>query len=144
MMDFDQWVCNCNGNGCRWKINGSIQSIDFVDPVTQCAGLQGVRGGHDKSWAWVDGRRSLSTLASEVTHWDLHNICYDPTVASGVYSIRYTPMPMISAWRKLLAQERTATLSNLMTEHLYVSLARGQVLLKTEQFMFNLLPNRVV
>ena len=85
-MDFDQWVCNCNGNGCRWKINGSIQSIDFVDPVTQCAGLQGGRGGHDKSWAWVDGRRSLSTLASEVTDWDLHNICYDPTVASGVYT----------------------------------------------------------
>ena len=86
MMDFDQWVCNCKSNGeCRWKINGSIQSLDFKDPVAECSGLQGGRGGHDKSWAWVDGRRSLSTLASEVTDWDLHDICYDPTVNSGVY-----------------------------------------------------------
>ena len=86
MMDLDQWVCNCKSNGdCRWKINGSIQSLDFKDPVAECSGLQGGRGGHEKSWAWVDGRRSLSTLASEVTDWDLHDICYDPTVSSGAY-----------------------------------------------------------
>ena len=85
-LEFEQWLCTCNRDGCRWKIDGwAFEPIDFIDPVTQCAGLQGARGGHDKSWAWVDGRRSFSTLASEVTDWDLHDICYDPTVSSGAY-----------------------------------------------------------